>query len=141
MRRVAVVALALALACGGSPMGLDDAEAIEPFDWFAGIYSDMEACSGVDGDFAGVRWFGVLNRIQVSDDSIETLRDPSFGVEWRPPHSIYLGMTRVEGGPTPAGTYVFPIDVRRGSLRDLFQSAEVPETAQEACGVPEPVDP
>ena len=128
-RLLPVVVIALA-ACGGSPTALDDAEPMEPFPWFAGAYADMEECSGVDGDFARVVWYGVLNAVQVGD-SLPYARNPQFRVEWGYPHRVYVGYTTIDGVQS-----TLPIDVLEGSLRDLLQTNELPHAVRDDCGVP-----
>ncbi len=125
-------------ACGDSPTAVDDAELIEAFPWFAGAYVDMEECSSVDGDPNRVRWFGVLNYVQVSDDSLEVIRTPPFTVEWRRPHDVYVGVTRVEGGSTDPGSYVTVLDAMEGALRDILQTNTVPQSTIDACGIARP---
>lgn len=132
---MALISMSALAACGESPTALEDGEPMEPFSWFDEIYADMEECSGVAGDFSRARWFGVLNSIQHSDDSLEVIQDPFFTVEWRPPHSIYVGTGQIVGGSAPPGLFVVGVYVEHGALRDILQTNHVPPEAMEACNM------
>lgn len=73
-RFVSAVALtAAALACDSpaaplAPPALADASPLSPPAWYASAYAHMEACSGLHGDFARVRWYHVSgSRVRAPD--------------------------------------------------------------------------
>lgn len=84
-----VVALASLVAACGNPTAPDRVPGAEPFApklSYAEWYADMEACSGVEGDFSRVNWFIVRG---VSDWN-STYDGDVVPAEWWPPHDIYI---------------------------------------------------
>lgn len=73
-RFVAAAALTIAaLACDApaaplTPEALADASPLDPPSWYAGAYAGIEACSGLHGDFARIRWYHVHgSRVRAPD--------------------------------------------------------------------------
>jgi hypothetical protein len=68
-----------------------DAVPGDPLEVYAEWYADVEACTGVEGDFDQIRWFRVPH---------ERWWDPvwkqyAIGT-WRAPHDIYLAEPRID---------------------------------------------
>lgn len=74
MRRLAwLFAAALFASCTSpaptAPASLADATPFTPPAWYAHTYASMQQCSGLQGDFARVKWYHVTGSRVVAPDS------------------------------------------------------------------------
>jgi predicted small lipoprotein YifL len=89
MRFALLITLLAATGCG-SIIGPEytlppDAVPVAPGESYALWYAQAEACAGVDGDFAAVRWFEVPG-----ERWWDPLRQQYAIATWRHPHDIYI---------------------------------------------------
>jgi len=95
-RRLLALASAATLAACYSIIEPDinlppDAQLVPPLPDYAQWYAEVEACTGVTGDFASVRWFAVPHE-QWWDPIWEQYTTGT----WREPHDIYIADGRRE---------------------------------------------
>lgn len=103
-------------------MGVEDIEgavAYAPPDTFRHYWAEVEACSGLRGDFDRVRWHTVGDRHHFRIDDVQ------YGGYWFPSHDILLAGRRVNDQRT----------IRHEMLHDLLgHSWHPPEFFVTRCG-------
>lgn len=128
MKATILAGAVLLAACGGTPTepGLEpmDSQLIERAMEY---YAAMEDCSGVDGNATGVRWLQVVNRRDG-----ESVHEPPLGSHWIPPNDVIIGVH-----VSAAGAGAYGVDLRRGSLRHLLKTNDLPQWAIDACSASE----
>lgn len=94
MRAAVAILAALTLACD-SPVDVGferpTGERFTPPANYDSLYAEMEACSGLTGDFSRVRWFVVPG---VTGWTSSVTGERVLG-QWWPPHDIYIGESLV----------------------------------------------
>lgn len=125
LKRVAFwLPLLFALGCL-APFEPANAVEFAPPSVYVELWTEVEACSRVSGDFQLLHWFVVLG----SDDQFSCPQHGgSCGGWWEFPHEIYLAEPEVHNAATHYRT------VRHEMLHDLLQTGEHP-AAFDACGL------
>jgi hypothetical protein len=68
-----------------------DAVPVEPGESYATWYAQAEACAGIEGDFAAVRWFEVPG-----ERWWDPLHEQYAIGTWRRPHDIYITTAHID---------------------------------------------